>query len=230
MRILLAEDERDLAEAVAEGLDLDGYSVEVASDGIRASELLAFEKYDLVLLDLNLPGKDGIDILQDLRSNDVETKVLILSARDAVESRVKGLDAGANDYLVKPFAFAELEARIRNLLRWEFTNRESVLAAGELSLDTRTRTVRARGVEIPLRRKELDILEVLMLRANEAVSQEELLERAWSSDRNMFSNAVRVHISALRKKLGAALGYDPIQTVVGRGYILQKNPEGTADE
>ena len=132
MRILLVEDERDLAEAIAEGLDLDGYSVEIVSDGILASELLTYEKFDLVLLDLNLPGKDGIDILRDLRSRDTETKVLVLSARDAVESRVKGLDAGANDYLVKPFAFAELEARVRNLMRWEFTNRNSVLVAGEL--------------------------------------------------------------------------------------------------
>lgn len=223
MRILLVEDERDLAEAVAEGLDFDGYSVEIASDGIRASELLAYEKFDLVLLDLNLPGKDGIDILQNLRSHDTETKVLVLSARDAVENRVKGLDAGANDYLVKPFDFAELEARIRNLLRWEFTNRKDTIVAGDLSLDTRTRIIRARETEIPLRRKELDILETLMLRSGETISQEELLERAWSSDRNMFSNAVRVHISALRKKLNAALGYDPIQTVVGKGYMLQKN-------
>ena len=223
MRILLVEDERDLAEAVAEGLDFDGYSVEIASDGIRASELLAYEKFDLVLLDLNLPGKDGIDILQNLRAHDTETKVLVLSARDAVENRVKGLDAGANDYLVKPFDFAELEARIRNLLRWEFTNRKDTIVAGDLSLDTRTRTIRAHETEIPLRRKELDILETLMLRSGETVSQEELLERAWSSDRNMFSNAVRVHISALRKKLNAALGYDPIQTVVGKGYMLQKN-------
>lgn len=223
MRILLVEDERDLAEAVAEGLDFDGYSVEIASDGIRASELLAYEKFDLVLLDLNLPGKDGIDILQNLRSHDTETKVLVLSARDAVENRVKGLDAGANDYLVKPFDFAELEARVRNLLRWEFTNRKDTIVAGDLSLDTRTRIIRARETEIPLRRKELDILETLMLRSGETISQEELLERAWSSDRNMFSNAVRVHISALRKKLNAALGYDPIQTVVGKGYMLQKN-------
>ncbi|MDO5043075.1 MAG: response regulator transcription factor [Slackia sp.] len=223
MRILLVEDERDLAEAVAEGLDFDGYSVEIALDGIRASELLAYEKFDLVLLDLNLPGKDGIDILQNLRSHDTETKVLVLSARDAVENRVKGLDAGANDYLVKPFDFAELEARIRNLLRWEFTNRKDTIVAGDLSLDTRTRIIRAHETEIPLRRKELDILETLMLRSGETVSQEELLERAWSSDRNMFSNAVRVHISALRKKLNAALGYDPIQTVVGKGYMLQKN-------
>lgn len=223
MRILLVEDERDLAEAVAEGLDFDGYSVEIASDGIRASELLSYEKFDLVLLDLNLPGKDGIDILQNLRSHDAETKVLVLSARDAVENRVKGLDAGANDYLVKPFDFAELEARVRNLLRWEFTNRKDTIVAGDLSLDTRTRIIRARETEIPLRRKELDILETLMLRSGETISQEELLERAWSSDRNMFSNAVRVHISALRKKLNAALGYDPIQTVVGKGYMLQKN-------
>lgn len=228
MRILLVEDELDLAEAIAEGLDLDGYSVEIASDGIRASELLAYETFDLVLLDLNLPGRDGIDILRDLRSRDVETKVLVLSARDAVESRVKGLDAGANDYLVKPFAFAELEARVRNLMRWEFVNRDSVLVAGGLTFDTRSRTVRARGAEVPLRRKELDILEIFMLRPDEVISQEELLERAWGSDRNMFSNAVRVHISALRKKLGSALGYDPIQTFVGKGYMLRKG-EGAAE-
>lgn len=226
MRILLVEDERDLAEAIAEGLDLDGYSVEIVSDGILASELLTYEKFDLVLLDLNLPGKDGIDILRDLRSRDTETKVLVLSARDAVESRVKGLDAGANDYLVKPFAFAELEARVRNLMRWEFTNRNNVLVAGELSFDTRARTVHACGTEVPLRRKEIDILETLMLHPDEPVSQEELLERAWGSDRNMFSNAVRVHISALRKKLGAALGYDPIQTFVGKGYMLRKGEGG----
>lgn len=220
MRILVVEDEQDLAEAIAEGLELDGYSVETLSDGNAASDMLACERFDLVLLDLNLPGKDGIAILQELREHDSETKILILSARDTVDSRVLGLDAGANDYLIKPFAFAELEARIRNLLRWEFTRRPDLITVGDLAFDLCSKTATAHGIEIELRRKELEILEVLMLHAEQPVSQEDLLERAWSSDRNMFSNAVRVHVSSLRKKLVASLGYDPIRTVVGRGYAL----------
>lgn len=222
MRILVIEDERDLAEALTEGLILDGYTAEYVLSGNAASELLAHEWFDLVMLDLNLPERDGLEILRELRERNVETKILILSARDSIESRVAGLDAGANDYLVKPFAFAELEARVRNLLRWEFTRRDDMLTVGEISLDLRSQRALARNTELNLRRKELDILEVLIREAGRPVSQEELFERAWGSNRDLFSNAVRVHVSALRKKLIAALQYDPIRTEVGRGYILQE--------
>lgn len=222
MRILLAEDERDLAEAVAEGLDLDGYSVEVASDGIRASELLAFEKYDLVLLDLNLPGKDGIDILQDLRSNDVETKVLILSARDAVESRVKGLDAGANDYLVKPFAAKELLARIRAMTRTAGELDANTLAVGNVRLNLSACALEGPEGRERLSNREFQILEMLMRHPGGRFPTERLLLDVWGDEAPEGPGVVWVYISCLRKKL-AAVGADVrLSAARNQGYALEE--------
>ena len=139
MRILVVEDEMELCGAIAEGLELDGYAVDTCYDGAEAHALILVEPYDLVVLDLNLPGMDGMDLLEELRRANREVKVLILSARDSVEDKVKGLDAGANDYLAKPFAFAELEARVRNLLRWSFVQEDAVLRFAAISLDTQGR-------------------------------------------------------------------------------------------
>ena len=191
-------------------------------DGNKAIELLGVERYDLALLDLNLPGADGMTVLRTLRQNDRDTKVLILSARSEVADKVEGLDAGANDYLAKPFHLEELEARIRNLTRRQFTQNDVVLACGELSFDTKTRIAVAGGQELSLTRKEIGILEYLLLNQGRPVSQEELLDHVWDNSVDNFSNSIRVHISALRKKLRAALGFDPIRNRIGEGYVMEE--------
>ena len=183
------------------------------------------EPYDFVILDLNLPGMDGIDILHEVRKTNQELKILILSARSHVADKVQGLDDGANDYLTKPFAFEELEARIRGLLRRSFVQENTVLAWRSLSLDTVKRTASVNGTPIPLTKKELAILEYFMLHPASVISQEELMEHVWNMEADSFSNAVRVHIASLRKKLRQALHYDPIVTRIGQGYCLKQ--EGT---
>ena len=189
-------------------------------DGEKALELLGVERYDLVLLDLNLPKKDGMTVLRTLRQTDRETRVLILSARSEVEDKVHGLDAGANDYLAKPFHLAELEARIRSLTLRQFTQQDVLLSCGALSFDTRSRTAAVNGQTLTLTRKETGILEYLMVHQGRPVSQEELMDHVWDNSVDSFSNSIRVHISALRKKLRTVLGYDPIRNRIGEGYLM----------
>ena len=159
MHLLVIEDERALCETIVRSLRHQAYSVDCCYDGEKALELLGVERYDLVLLDLNLPGKDGMTVLRTLRQTDRETKVLILSARGEVEDKVEGLDAGANDYLAKPFHLAELEARIRSLTLRQFTQQDVLLTCGGLTFDTRFRTASANGQILTLTRKETGILE-----------------------------------------------------------------------
>lgn len=220
MRILVVEDEVDLQEAIADGLRIDGYAVDTCGDGVEAFELLTTESYDLVVLDLNLPGMDGIDVLKEVRLHKKDLKVLILSARSTVSDKVLGLDVGANDYLGKPFEFEELEARIRSLLRRNFTQENTVLTYSEITLDTAARTAFVDNRELSLTRKELAILEYFLLNQKKVISQEELMEHVWDMEVDSFSNAVRVHIASLRKKLRAELLYDPIATKIGVGYVL----------
>ena len=222
MHLLVIEDERALCETIVRSLRRQAYSVDCCYDGEKALELLGVERYDLVLLDLNLPGKDGMTVLRTLRQTDRETKVLILSARGEVEDKVEGLDAGANDYLAKPFHLAELEARIRSLTLRQFTQQDVLLTCGGLTFDTRSRTTtaNANGQTLTLTRKETGILEYLMVNQGRPVSQEELMDHVWDNSVDSFSNSIRVHISALRKKLRAALGYDPIRNRIGEGYLM----------
>ena len=222
MHILVVEDERALCETIVRSLRRLAYSVDFCYDGDKALALLGVEQYDLVLLDLNLPGADGMTVLRTLRQKDRDTKVLILSARSAVSDKVEGLDAGANDYLAKPFHLEELEARIRSLTRRQFTQNDVVLICGELSFDTKTRIAAAGGQELSLTRKEIGILEYLLLNQGRPVSQEELLDHVWDNSVDNFSNSIRVHISALRKKLRAALGFDPIRNRIGEGYVMEE--------
>ena len=222
MHILVVEDERALCETIVRSLRRLAYSVDFCYDGNKALELLGVERYDLVLLDLNLPGADGMTVLRTLRQNDRDTKVLILSARSEVADKVEGLDAGANDYLAKPFHLEELEARIRSLTRRQFTQNDVVLTCGELSFDTKTRIAAAGGQELALTRKEIGILEYLLLNQGRPVSQEELLDHVWDNSVDNFSNSIRVHISALRKKLRAALGFDPVRNRIGEGYVMEE--------
>lgn len=220
MRLLVIEDERDLCEDVAKKLRLSGYEADTCFDGEAALELLAVEKYDLVLLDLNLPKVDGMTVLRTLREYDQETGVLILSARSEISDKVDGLDAGANDYLSKPFHLEELEARVRSLTRRRFVQQDVCLRCGGLMFDTRSRMATADGQTLSLTRKESGILEYLLLNRGRPVSQEELIEHVWDSSVDSFSNSIRVHISMLRKKLRAALGYDPIRNKIGQGYEI----------
>ena len=220
MHLLVIEDERALCETIVRSLRRQAYSVDYCYDGEKALELLGVERYDLVLLDLNLPGKDGMTVLRTLRQSDRETRVLILSARSEVEDKVAGLDAGANDYLAKPFHLAELEARIRSLTLRHFTQQDVLLCCGELTFDTRSRTAAVRGETLTLTRKETGILEYLMVHQGRPVSQEELMDHVWDNSVDNFSNSIRVHISALRKKLRTALGYDPIRNRIGEGYLM----------
>ena len=222
MHILVVEDERALCETIVRSLRRLAYSVDFCYDGNKAIELLGVERYDLALLDLNLPGADGMTVLRTLRQNDRDTKVLILSARSEVADKVEGLDAGANDYLAKPFHLEELEARIRSLTRRQFTQNDVVLICGELSFDTKTRIAAAGGQELSLTRKEIGILEYLLLNQGRPVSQEELLDHVWDNSVDTFSNSIRVHISALRKKLRAALGFDPVHNRIGEGYVMEE--------
>lgn len=222
MRILIVEDEIDLCNAIAEGLDIDGYAVDKCYDGESAFELISVEKYDLVILDLNLPKMDGIEILKAVRKQNNNLKILILSARDHVSDKVLGLDLGANDYLVKPFDFEELEARIRNLLRRKFIQEDNILEFKEISLDTSKRIAYVHKAHLALTKKEFALLEYFLLNRDKVISQEELMEHIWNMEADSFSNAVRVHIASLRKKIKGALGYDPIQTKIGEGYLLIK--------
>ena len=222
MRILVVEDERALCETIVRSLRRLAYSVDPCYDGDTAIDLLGSERYDLVLLDLNLPGADGMTVLRTLRQTDRETRVLILSARSEGADKVEGLDAGANDYLAKPFHLEELEARIRSLTLRQFTQNDVVLHCGPLSFDTRSRAATAAGQPLALTRKETGILEYLLLHRGRPVSQEELLEHVWDNSVDNFSNSIRVHISALRKKLRTALGYDPVRNRIGEGYLIEE--------
>lgn len=220
MRILIVEDEVDLCDTIAEGLMIDGYAVDTCYDGKEAFELITYETYDLVVLDLNLPNMDGIDLLTEVRKRNQDVKILILSARGSVSDKVLGLDIGANDYLTKPFDFAELEARIRSLLRRSFVQENAILVWNEISLDTVKRAVFIDDKDVSLTKKELALLEYFMFNPEKVISAEELMQHVWNFQVDSFSNAVRVHIASLRKKLKAEINYDPISTKIGEGYYL----------
>ncbi len=222
MKILIVEDEKILNNTINKSLKDAGYEVESAFDGFDAMEMIEIESYDLIVLDLNLPNMDGMEILKNLRKEDVETKVLILSARSQIQDKVEGLDAGANDFLQKPFHLDELKARIRSLTRRNFIQNNTELNFKNISFDTKKRIAKVDGNPLNLTRKETGILEYLLLNLGRPVSQEELIEHVWDSSVDLMSNSIRVHISALRKKLKQELGYDPIENRIGIGYLLRK--------
>ena len=225
MRILVIEDEQELADALLKGLSLKGYAVDSALDGAQGYQKAMDEQYDLIVLDLNLPGMDGMDILKELRKKNEDTKVLILSARSQIADKVEGLDAGANDYMEKPFHLQELEARIRSLTRRRFVQRDVCLKAGDIRFDTRKREAYVKEEKVHLTRKENGILEYLLLNQGRPISQEELMEHVWDASVDSFSGSIRVHMSSLRKKLKAVLGYDPILNKIGEGYKIREESE-----
>lgn len=221
MRLLLVEDEEMLSEIIAKGLRKDGYAVDTAFDGEEALYLYEINEYDLIILDLNIPLIDGIDVLQKIRKADNSTKILILSARAEVDDRILGLDKGANDYLIKPFDFGELEARIRNLLRREFIQTPTILETKGIVIDTKLKKVEYKGQSLNLPRKEYAILEYLVIHKNEVVSAEQLIEHIWDNDFDPFSNALRYHICSLKKKLNEVSETGVIQTIRGQGYLIE---------
>lgn len=223
MRILVVEDEQDLLESLVEGLRLNSYAVDGCDDGCKAHELVSVVEYDLVVLDLNLPGMDGFQLLREIRTVNAEVKVLILSARDGLEDKVRGLDAGANDYLTKPFHFAELEARVRGLLRRRFTQQDRLLTFRGVMLDTAAHAVEAAGQPLTLTRKEYALLEYLLLHRGKVVSAEEFMEHVWDGGVDSLSNALRVHMASLRKKLRAALGCDLILPTGEKGPLYAED-------
>ena len=222
MRLLIVEDEKELLESIAEGLRLSGYAVDTAADGAEAEDLFWSETYDLIVLDINLPKIDGFTLLKEIREEDKQVNVIMLTARTQVADRVKGLDLGANDYLIKPFHFDELEARIRSLLRRKQVVEDKIIHYKNLSFDTGTKILTVDGDVIKLTAKELGIFEYLILNQGRYVSAEELMEHVWDMNISDVSNAVRVHMSALRRKIKEALGENIIRNEIGRGYVIDR--------
>ena len=221
MRILVVDDDRRLCGIVRRGLLEETYAVDVAYDGEEAEYLAEINPYDLIILDIMMPKKDGIQVCRELRSKRVNTLVLMLTAKDAVEDRVKGLDAGGDDYLVKPFAFNELLARIRALLRREGVFKSPELRGGDLVLDTLTRQVRRGQETIDLTTKEYAILEYFMRHPNMVITRTMLEEHVWNYDFDSMSNLIDVYIRRLRSKIDVEEEDSLIQTVRGAGYRLK---------
>lgn len=216
MKILIVEDEKDILNALQKGLKKRGYAVDTACDGEEALESYYSNFYDVIVLDLNLPKLDGIDVLKEIRFENKEVNVIILSARSEVEDKIIGLDSGANDYLAKPFHFAELEARIRALLRRNYKVIDTVIQIDNLKLDTASKKVFVDLDEIKLTKKEYSILEYLLINKEKVISAEELIEHIWESDTDSFSNSFKVHINSLRKKLPENF----IKNLRGQGYYV----------
>lgn len=225
MRILLAEDERDLNHIIAKRLTAEGYSVDFCFDGQEAIDILSYTDYDALILDVMMPRADGYAVLRALRDKGKKTPVLFLTARDAVADRVKGLDSGANDYLVKPFSFEELFARLRAMTRTSFGTTENVLRVDDLTLDRASQTVRRGNREISLSAKEYALLEYLMLNSGVVLSREKIEDHIWNFDYEGGTNVVDVYISYLRKKIDEGEKTKLIHTVRARGYVLRKEEE-----
>lgn len=222
MRVLIVEDEADLADALATGLRREGYAVDAAADGESALDRVGYTPYDAVLLDLNLPDIDGLEICRVIRSDPASTtRVLMLTARDSIEERVAGLDEGADDYLAKPFALPELLARLRALLRRSSMAGSAVVEVGPLRLDAAKHEASYGDVPLGLTSKEFALLRYFMLHPGEVVSTERLLDHVWDEHADPFTRTVRVTISNLRGRLRHAGADGLIETVVGAGYRLR---------
>jgi two-component system copper resistance phosphate regulon response regulator CusR len=224
MRILLVEDEPKAAEMLAKGLRSQGYAVDPAADAENAFYKVAVNVYDLVILDLVLHGKDGFSICQELRTAGHNFPILILTARDSVQDRVRGLDSGADDYLTKPYEYSELLARVRALLRRKFAVYTECIEVGDLRIDTGARSVTRSNRRISLTAKEYAILEYLGRRKGKLVSREELSEHAWDENFDAFSNVIDVYILRLRRKIDSGYDIKLLRTRRGEGYELIADP------
>ena len=227
MKLLIVEDEVLLSRSLSKGLRRLGYAVDCAFDGEEALELLEINAYDLMVLDINIPKINGLDVLKKIREAGSRLPVIILSAKNTVFDKVKGLDCGSNDYLTKPFDFLELEARIRNLLRQNTGLNDSVVRCGEASIDTSAKKAYWGGTLLDLTKKEYSILQYLLHHPDTVISAEELIEHVWDSEVDLFSNSFRFHIHSLRKKIkDAGSTSDFIITIRGQGYMVSARTEG----
>lgn len=220
MRLLIIEDDKQLADEMKIGLQRQGFTIDIANTGLAGEEKAYVTDYDAVLLDLNLPDKDGLAILSFLRGNERNMPVLIVSARDTVRERSTGLDLGADDYIVKPFDFVELTSRIRAVVRRFYGRTNPAIMIGRLSVNPAIQTALWGNEAIPLSSKEFDILWYLAERYPEIVSSEDIIEHTYNEDFDLFSSVLRVHISNLRRKLQAASGQNLLMTIKGKGYCL----------
>lgn len=224
MRVLVVEDDLRIAEFIRKGLEEEGHAVDVANDGDEALDWPAVVDFDAIVLDIMLPGRDGIEVCRILRTRGVRTPILMLTARDTVEDRVAGLDGGADDYLVKPFAFAELLARLRALMRREPVLLGTTLEVADLSLDTATRQVSRSGTLVTLTNKEFALLEYLMRHPNQVLTRTMIAEHVWNFDFDTGTNVIDVHIRYLRRKIDDPHDLKLIQTVRGAGYRISADP------
>jgi DNA-binding response OmpR family regulator len=224
VRVLVIEDDYKVASFIEKGLMQESYAVDVLNDGIAAGDQASAIDYDAVVLDLMLPGRTGFQVLRDIRARKQSLPVIVLTAKASLDERVAGLDAGADDYMTKPFALAELSARLRALLR-RGAPRETVLRVGDLELDTVRRTVRRAGVVISLKPKEYALLEFLMRHSDRPLTKSLIIEHVWDIHFDSISNVVEVHINSLRNKLDRGFAIPLIHTVRGVGYMLTSAPQ-----
>lgn len=224
MRILIIEDEEKLAQSLKKGLEKEGYAVDYVMDGIAGERriVMSHKDYDLAIVDLMLPGKDGFEICRSVREQKITLPLLVLTARDATDDKVAALDAGADDYLVKPFSFEELLARVRALLRRPEQSLPSELIVHDLHLNTTTRKVHRKDKEIDLTLKEFSLLEYLMRNADQVLTREQILDHLWDFAFDSFSNVVDVHVKNLRKKIDSGHHEKLLETIRGVGYRIKK--------
>jgi two-component system OmpR family response regulator len=223
VRVLVVEDDAKMASLLRRGLEREGYAVDVVASGAEALWAADAARYDAVVLDALIPEPDGFEVCRQLRRSGAWMPIMLVTARDAVHDRVRGLDAGADDYLTKPFAFAELLARLRALLRRGARKRPTVLTAGDLTLDPATRVVTRDGVEIGLSAKEFALLEVLLRHAGDVLTRTDLLEHVWDFAYDGTSNVVDVYVGYLRNKVDRPFGRRAVETVRGTGYRLRRD-------
>lgn len=222
MRVLIVEDEKNLNSIMKKQLEAQGYSVDACLDGLEAKDYMEMTDYDVIVLDIMLPGMNGLDILRWARENEMQSQIIMLTARDSIEDRVKGLDMGADDYLTKPFAFEELLARIRMLVRKKSGNKTNIYKAGDLEVDTSAMTVTRGGKSISLTGREFAVLQYMIVNKGIVLSREQIEEHLFDYDYEGASNVVDVYIRYLRKKVDEGFETRLIHTVRGRGYVLKE--------
>lgn len=222
MRILLVEDEKKIASFIERGLKEEHYVVDIAGDGEKALFLAETNTYDLIILDIMLPGKDGLSVCKELRDKKIDVPILMLTAKDTVKDKVKGLDSGADDYLAKPFSFVEFLARVRALIRRKSMVKTTLLKVADLELNQITHKVKRAGKEISLTSTEYALLEYLMLNANQTVTRTMISEHVWNEDFDSFSNVIDVYINYLRNKIDRDFKKQLIHSIRGTGYILKE--------
>ncbi|MBW4513364.1 MAG: response regulator transcription factor [Scytonematopsis contorta HA4267-MV1] len=220
MRVLVVEDEVGIAQFISQGLSEAGYAVDMTNDGQSGLDYALAAEYDIIVLDIMLPQMDGLQLLRKMRSQGIKTPVLLLTARDGIEDRVKGLDAGADDYLSKPFAFPELLARLRALLRRPNLQQDTILKVGDLEMDVATREVRRAGKTITLSPREFTLLEYFMRHPRQVLTRTQIIEHTWNFDFYENSNVIDVYVGYLRRKIDQGFDKPLLKTVRGVGYRL----------